>query len=374
MHTAQAGEAPAFHVSFSRLGSVTRVIYFIHGPDRLLARQSARSIAGKVDPDGLSTSWLDGRQTTIDQIVADIGTRSFFSAPRVVIVTDLFGAVSAGQQSPPATEAPAGRRGRVGFDLDRLFGSVPEDHHLVLLEADLSGPPAVLKSTTVPIEIVASEPPRGAALIAWIEAAAHRAGAELESGAARQLAQALFPQTWERTPKNARFDSPPDLALLEQEIAKLAVAAHPGRITPSLVTSLIVAGADARLFRFVEAAFSGDLHVATPELARLQAAGEEPAAVLAQLFGQLEISAVVSAAGAGDAASVAKDLGTVTPGRVSAAATAARRQPHAAARAVVAGAEIDRALKSGRIRRPAEAIHTLMLALASRETESSPRS
>ncbi len=58
-HTAQAGEAAPLP---RRPGALTgargqhRVIYFIHGPDRLLAREAALAIAAELDPDGSNTS------------------------------------------------------------------------------------------------------------------------------------------------------------------------------------------------------------------------------------------------------------------------------------------------------------------------------
>lgn len=363
MHTAQAGEAPAPH-EVSCSWSTIPLIYFVHGPDRLLARTAAKSLAAAADPAGLATSWLDGRQVSIERIIAESGTRSFFAEPRVVIVTELIGAAGGGQTQGDTAESGTTRRGKANADLERLFTAVPEDHHLILLEPDLNGPPAVLKTLSGTIQIVASEPPRGAALIKWIETSARDAGAAIEPNAARQLAQLLFPQTWERKPTNPRYDVPPDLTMLQQEIEKLAVAAHPGAITISLVRSLVAANADGRLFRFLEAAFAGDVRVAAPELQQLLAAGEEPAAILAQFLGQIEIAAVVAAAGARDPASVARDLGSVTSGRVSAASSMVRRHPETAALAIKSGAEIDRALKTGRIRRPESAVHDLMLQLA----------
>ena len=67
------------------------MIYFVHGPDRYLARESALAIAHELDPDGSNTTWLDGRETTPERLIADIGAVTFFDAPRVVIVSDLLG-------------------------------------------------------------------------------------------------------------------------------------------------------------------------------------------------------------------------------------------------------------------------------------------
>src|SRR5687768_7574130 len=93
MHTAQAGEAvlrPYSHNHGEQHGGDrTAVIYLIHGPDRLLARESAVAIAARVDPDGSNTTWLDGRETPLDRVITAIGSASFFGMPRVVVVSDL---------------------------------------------------------------------------------------------------------------------------------------------------------------------------------------------------------------------------------------------------------------------------------------------
>ena len=65
------------------------MIYFIHGPDRLLAREAVQAITDRLDPSGSNTSWLDGRQIELADVAAAIGAASFFAAPRVVVVTDL---------------------------------------------------------------------------------------------------------------------------------------------------------------------------------------------------------------------------------------------------------------------------------------------
>src|SRR5262245_16297712 len=66
------------------------VIYFIHGPDRLIARQAALDMLSDVDPEGLNTTWLDGREVSLATISTAVASASFFGTPRIVIVSDLF--------------------------------------------------------------------------------------------------------------------------------------------------------------------------------------------------------------------------------------------------------------------------------------------
>lgn len=341
------------------------MIYFIHGPDRLLAKQAALAISADIDPDGASTTWIDGRAARADSLTGAIGTASLFGAPRVVIVSDHLSGANRdpqGGDSAPTVDDQSPKPS----SLASLFAAVPEQNCLILFEPSLAAPPAAVKSATLPVTIIAGDPPRGPALVAWIETAVRQAGARIDGRSAQSLAVTLFPQTWDRKPANPRFDRPPDMTLLAQEIEKLALAAHPGPITAEHIRELVPGGPDQRVFRFLDAALGGDLRAAMTELERLAVAGEEPAMILAQTLGQVELAAVAAAAAGRDAGSVARDLATVTPARMSAVMASARRNGFSADYAIESGVAIDRNLKTGRIRRPDDALRELVLALAPR--------
>jgi DNA polymerase III delta subunit len=242
--------------------------------------------------------------------------------------------------------------------------AVPESHHLIFFEPTQTSIPAVLKASAPEAKVIAGEPPRGPALIAWIDATAIEAESRIDRQTAQRLAETLYPQTWQRKPSNPRYDRPPDLALLKVEIEKLALAAHPGPITVAHIESLTPSGPDQRVFQFLDAALMGDLRSGLDELERLIAGGEEPAMLLAQLLGQMELGSVAAAAGGKHADAIARDLGTVAPGRVAAVMTATRRQAPRALCTATTGALADRNLKTGRVRKPEEALRDLVLALS----------
>jgi DNA polymerase III delta subunit len=340
------------------------VIYFIHGPDRFLARQTAQAIVERLDPAFANTSWLDGRETTPERLMAAVGTVSFFDAPRVVVVTD-FIARSGRDAAGSDDDSPEdGRPSRNAPALAMLLAAVPNDHSLILLEPGLMSAPAALKSAAPNATVVAGDPPRGSALLAWLEEAAVRSGSSIDQRAAQRLAESLYPQTWDRKPNNPRYDRPPDMGALTQEIEKLSLAALPGPITAEVIDSLVPGGPDQRVFRFLDAALAGDMRTSAAELERLEAAGEEPAMLLAQLLGQVELTSVAASAGNRDAAAVARDLGSVSPSRMSGILASARRMPPRPAEAVGAAVDTDRKLKTGRLRRPNDALHAAVLHLA----------
>ena len=347
------------------------MIYFIHGPDRLLARETALRIAAEVDPDVTSTSWLDGRETTIDRIVSVISTTTFFGTPRVVIVSDLLGRGSKESDGVEPGNSVEGTRPRGVPGLEALISAVPDQNALVLLEPSLTSVPPSFKSAAPRAMIFASEPPRGLELLEWLERTALRSESRIDRRTAQQLAQTLYPQTWDRKPNNPRYDRPPDMELLSQEVEKLALAAHPGPITSEHIGALTSSGPDQKVFRFLDMALAGDLRAGLDELERLTAAGDEPAMLLAQLLGQAELAPVACTAAAKSADVVARDLGAIAPGRISAVTASTRRHGSSARRAAEIGTVIDRNLKTGRIRRPADALHHMLLVLATGEPEQS---
>lgn len=340
------------------------MMYFVHGPDRLLAREAAMAISAELDPDGANTSWLDGRETSVQGVVAAIGAVSFFGGARVVVVTDLLGRAGRDSGQQDSEENGTGQAGKSSAILGELANAVPDHHCLILLEPSLIAAPAALRKLAPQTRVISGEPPRGNALTAWIATKAEQSGSTIEQRAAQHLAASLFPQTWDRKPNNPRYDRPPDMSLLAREIEKLALAAYPGVITVDHVSALVPSGPDQRVFRFLDAAMAGDVRTATSELERLQAAGDEPAMVLAQLLGQIELQVIASESEQRDANTISRDLGSVTPARMSAIMSSARRQGHKRRSDVEAGVAADRGLKTGRTRRPEDALHDLMLALA----------
>ena len=339
------------------------MIYFIHGPDRLLAHESALAIVAEIDPDGSNTSWLDGREITVDRIVSIIGSTTFFGTPRIVLVSDLLTRASKEPDSTDPSDEMQSSRPRGSSGLESLIAAVPDQNVLILFEPNLNSVPASFRSTAPQATIIAGEPPRGRALIDWLERAALRSESQIDGRTAQRLAESIYPQTWDRKPNNPRYDRPPDMAHLSQEIEKLALAAHPGPITDEHIAALTSSGPDQRVFRFLDAALAADLRGALHEMELLSAAGEEPAMLLAQLLGQVELASVAAAAGDKGADMVARDLGTVAPGRMSAVMASTRRLGIRAQRAAEVGSRTDRGLKTGRIRKPEEALHDVVLGL-----------
>ncbi|MCC6314297.1 MAG: hypothetical protein IT337_09825, partial [Thermomicrobiales bacterium] len=295
------------------------MIAFVHGPDAALARAAVARLASEHDPDGSTTSTFDARETPLPHLVVAAGSAGFFGAGRVVIVRDLIGR----SRKADGVEPVDGRGGAI--DVGPLFAVVPPENLLILHEPALASVPAAVRKAAPPDMIaIAGEPPRGRELIAWLRTAAADAGGSIAPGAAQLLAASLYPQTWASKPNNPRYDRPPDLDLLRGQIETLALYAHPNPVSEAHVRELTPGMPDERIFRFMEAAAAGDVAAAATELERLLLAGEEPAKLAAQVFGQIELGAIAAAARGQDPARVGREIGLSNPNQMVAIARTQR--------------------------------------------------
>jgi DNA polymerase III delta subunit len=359
LHTAQAGSVvPAFPEIVRKIGTI--VIAIVLGPDASLAKRHADRLAAAHDPGGENTTRIDGREASVAQIAAAAGSAGFFG--RRAVVVD--GLLAKSARSGDDAEADRPTRGKPTLDVAALVAAVAPDNLLILLEPTLASvPAAVKKALPADAEVIASEPPRGAALLAAIAKMASDAGGGIDRAGAELLAESLFPQTWRAKPNNPRYDRPPDMERLRGEVEKLVLAAYPESVSARQVEAMTLDMPDDQLFAFIDAAAAGDLPRAVAGLDRLLAAGEEPAKLVAQLHGQVELAAVAALAGSRAPADIGRDLGLPNPQRMAGIARGRSDAAEAAGKLAAALAN-DRALKRGRLRQPDDAIFDLVARLA----------
>lgn len=325
------------------------------GPDASMVRHAVMRHATSADPDGQSTSTMNGASVSMSEVIQAISSVGFFSQGRVVVVNDLIAATN-----------KAGGRGKNAADWTALFEAVPEASTLILADPSLSSIPATIrKALPADAETVVGDPPRGPALLKWMRGGATSLGACMDDTTARYLAERLYPQTWHRKGNNPAFDRPPDLELLRSEISKLATAAHPAEITRDLIDDLVHRGDDDRIFGFIDAVVGGDLAGATTELDKLIAAGEDPHRILAQLGQTIELMSMLAVAGRREPTAVGKDIGLANPARMMAIARGMRNPSSGNARSAVRlMAEADRMMKTGVLRDPVDVIHFVIAGMS----------
>ena len=342
------------------------MIALVHGPDAGLARVELAKLLATHDPAAANTSSLEGRDVSVAQVAAAVGSVGFFGGRRVVVVHDLMARATRSSKAGTGDGDEAEGAGEPALDLAPLFAAVPDDNLLVLVDATLASIPAAVKrAAPAGTMVIAAEPPRGHDLLRWLSTTAREAGGEIDGRAARLLVETLYPQTWSAKPTNPRYDRPPDTELLRNEIGKLVMAAHPVPVGQEHVRTLVAGVPDDRIFRFVEAAEDGQLEVGLPELARLLNAGEEPAKLAAQVYQQIELGAVLPAGHGIDPAAIGRALGLSNPNRMAGIAGGrGKRAGGGAFAAVAAATATDRRLKRGRLRQPEDALYGLLAGAA----------
>lgn len=332
------------------------MIAVVLGPDSSLMRTEVRRRLQDVDPSGQSTSMIDGKVASLHDVRMAVASIGFFGGGRVIVVDDLIARL--GKQGA--------RDGGSMPDWPALFSAVPDATTLILADPSLAAlPAAVRKALPAHASITVNDPPRGRDLLRWIQARAHDDQSSIDEATARLLAETLYPQSWTTKPNNPAFDRPPDLELLHNEIAKLAMSAAPDPITETHIRSMTVQGDADQIFAFIDAASAGRLGQATAELDRLLAAGEDPYKLLAQLSQTVELSVVLGASSGQQPADVGRSLKLPNANRMNAIAKGLRGQPaHLAPRAANALKSADRRMKTGELRDPVDALYEAIANIA----------
>lgn len=332
------------------------MIVIILGPDSGLAHRTLKRVLQDRDPTGQSTSFLDGSSQGIRAVINDISSIGFFSDGRVVVVEGLINRLGK-QGSKDGGAAPAWKE---------LYESVPEASTLVLLDPALTDLPSLAKKPLPRNAIVElSKPPRGPQLVDWIVRTTKSAGGTMDKATAQHLAMSMFPAGWATEPRNPLYDRPPNMEQLENEIHKLVLAAHPDPVTRETVNAMTPKEEQDQIFNFLDAAAAGNVPVAMQEMEKLILVGEDPAKLLAQLMGNIEIASVVAAGGHKPAAEIAKDIALANPRRVSSIQQGLRGMSSgiAQARSQIAR-DADYRMKRGEMKEPIDALYETILQIA----------
>ncbi|MGH2533969.1 MAG: DNA polymerase III subunit delta [Thermomicrobiales bacterium] len=339
------------------------MIALVLGPDAATARAAVTRLVKTHDPTDASTTWLDGRTVAIGQAVSMVGTPGFFGEARIVVIEYLM-ARAAKSKSSDGDEIDGNEAATAKVDLGPLFSAVLPQNVLILIDTTLSAiPAAVRKAAPSDANVIAGEPPRGQVLLDAMQRIAKDAGSDLAPAVAKYLADLLFPRTWAAKTSNPLYDRPPDIDLLNNEIEKLALTAHPGPIERQHVEEMTDAASIDRLFPFIEAAVGGSITRAAEELRALREASEDVHRLTAQLYQQVELAAVQDESeGRVDPVEVGRAIGLSNPNRMMGIARTRRAIPGSVA--LEQSREFDRKAKTGELRDPMDVLYGLIAAFA----------
>jgi DNA polymerase III delta subunit len=329
------------------------MLTIVTGPDAFLARAAVRRVRDQSDPTGLNTSVFDARAHGLDEIVGALRTPGFFGAGRVIVVHDLVAG-----SSRSAGDGPKSGRPKDGPNWPAIFSAVQPENCAIFVEMELASiPAAVARQLPAGSDVVISDPPRGAALVAWIKEKAAAAGSSIADGEARLLADLLSPGTWMAKANNPAFDRPPALELFANEIEKLALAALPGLIEREHIRLLTMSAVADRRFPLLDALIAGDRVRVLRELGASAGTEDEAVRLIVQIAQEAELLAAADATRGRDPLEVGKALGLSNPGRMAVISRALHQSRARPKRLLDEALTVDRQLKTGELRRPEDQLH-----------------
>lgn len=266
------------------------MIFLLHGSEELLRIERLAAIREALGPPelaDLSTTWLDGRKASVEEVCYYCDVVPFLTPRRLVVVEGLLAYL--GKRLRPKhglkdgaidrQDAPGTSEAALKGLLDYL-PTIPETTDLVLIESDrMSRTHPVVKvlSPLVPegkAEIVLCEAPDQRDLARWILARAKLKGAAIDRAAANDLATFVG--------RNLR--------LLDIELDKLvAYRGNEGAITREDVRLLVPYVQEANIFDMVDAIGRRDGATAMRLLRELQRDGAAPLYLLSMIVRQFRI-------------------------------------------------------------------------------------
>ena len=235
-----------------------RPVCVVYGDEPFLKRHVLERLRQTVlgSEGDLSYTVFDGVSAQLRDVLDELSTVAMFGGTRMALVDDADQFVS---RYRPELEDYVARSRPTGV-LALCVGAWPSNTRLYKAVA----------TNGLAVECTS---PTGAALCRWLSSWAQQTHhVQLPAPAAEMLAEMIGPE----------------LGLLDQELAKLALAAGPGaKVAPEMVTQFVGSWRAKTTWEMLDAALAGNMREAIVELDRLLLAGEAPVAVLAQISASL---------------------------------------------------------------------------------------
>ena len=273
------------------------MIFLLHGPDDLLRTEHLGGIRAALGPPELaelSTTWLEGRKTTVAEVCYHCEVMPFLTARRLVVVEGLIAQLNrrlhAGKKGDGGEAKPATAKSKSAAEEDRsaLLAYLPviaDTADLVLIETETPDRnDKTLKELTRlagegKAELVVCEAPRDEELPGWVSKRAQKKGTRIDSDAALDLATSVG--------RNLR--------LIDNELDKLvAYRAGAGPIRKQDVRLLVPYAQEASVFDMVDAIGQRDSGKAMRLLRELEEDGAAPLYLLSMIVRQIRILVQVS--------------------------------------------------------------------------------
>jgi len=228
-----------------------------------------------------SLSAFEGPTAALDDVLEELSTVAMFGGgKRLVVVEDADTVARAGGGKRPVVAEDADKESDNSSFVSRYRGQL-EDYVarpkptgvLLLLVASWPATTKLAKAVAASGLSIECAAPPAARLAKWLSAWAKQAhGASLEAAAADLLLEMVGPE----------------MGLLDQELAKLAVTVQPGqKVSAALVGQAVGSWRAKTVWVMLDAVLDGSVSQAMTQLDRLLLAGEAPLAILGAVSASL---------------------------------------------------------------------------------------
>ncbi len=241
-------------------GHPPRPVCAVFGDEPFLRRQALLRLRQAVlggDEADFSLSTFEGRSVELADVLEELATLAMFGGGQRLVVVD------------EADEFVT----RYRAELEDYVARPARGGVLVLDLKSFPGNTRLYKAVAAGGLVIDCSAPTSARLARWLGAWAKQTHkVQLPQAAAEMLVEMVGPE----------------LGLLDQELAKLALSAEGDRkVTPEMVGRLVGSWRAKTAWVMLDAALDGDVRGAMSQLDRLLAAGESPVGVLAQISASL---------------------------------------------------------------------------------------
>ncbi len=279
-----AGKVHAIDYLQSPADHPPRPVCVAFGDEPFLKRQVLARLREAVLGGGeadYSLSAFEGPTAALDEVLEELATVAMFGGgKRLVVVEDADTVARSGGGKRPVVAEDAHKESDNNSFVSRYRGQL-EDYVarpkptgvLLLLVASWPATTKLAKAVVAKGLSIECAAPPAARLAKWLTAWAKQThGASLEAAAADLLVEMVGPE----------------MGLLDQELAKLAVTVQPGqKISAALVGQVVGSWRAKTVWVMLDAVLDGNVSQALTELDRLLLAGEAPIAILGAVSASL---------------------------------------------------------------------------------------
>ena len=256
------------------------MIHLFAGKDDYLLRRALQSLRDRLaagDPAALesNTTVLDGKALTPGELTAHATAAPFLAEHRLVLVDGLLRHLSkdrkGGGRKTKAKAASDDPAEQWRAALVQLQASMPESTELVFIDPDADGRSDVFKAFAAVAQLQKFDAPQEKEVPAIVGEFVQLRGLDIERGALVTLGTTLPADRW----------------VIDMEIEKLALYAQGETITNEMISDVVSAARDSKVWDFTDALIDGEEARALAACRRMLGEGNHPQVMLATMSTQI---------------------------------------------------------------------------------------